>query len=415
MKLLVFDVEGTIFAAPYRIDGMDYASTMWQPLAHSLGEAGICRERELHDRWEYGSFSNYLEWVEATCVMHKELGLTKQAFEHQLSCAEYTPGVVDFFDKLNRNQFIPVIISGGFQELVRRAQSELKIPHGHGACEYFFNREDGLLNSYSLVPCDFDGKYKYVKVLLERYKLDADLDWAFVGDGKNDCAIAEKAPISFAFNGHPQLKRVATFCIDDRDGAAASFNEIGQILNWLTEADYRDGKERKIIRASAKAITIKKEKRNTNKTAKKGELGVTILEEDYQKRPEMHLSELLDEYRVAFVGLRVHYNTYRQLEELCEKAEDFKMEERNKQTGKLKMIEANFEHKNNADYKALKRRDFIFIDIDCISHSQSWRVEELGVPFAKIKRQPGRLNDAEPLIRAMSNVLYRHFLNDIKV
>lgn len=35
-KLLVCDVEGTIFEAKYKIDGTDYASTMWQPLAHCL-------------------------------------------------------------------------------------------------------------------------------------------------------------------------------------------------------------------------------------------------------------------------------------------------------------------------------------------------------------------------------------------
>jgi len=147
MKLLVCDVEGTIFAARYKIDGMDYASTMWQPLAQSLGDEGVRREKELHDRWERGEFNDYLDWVEATYLMHRELGLLKQTFEHLLSCAEYNPGVVEFFKKLDRKKYTPVLISGGFQELVRRAQEELNIPHGHGACEYFFDKSDGLLQS----------------------------------------------------------------------------------------------------------------------------------------------------------------------------------------------------------------------------------------------------------------------------
>jgi len=390
-KLLVCDVEGTIFSAPYKIEGMEYASTLWQPLAQSLGDAGILREKELHDRWERGDFGDYLDWVEATCAMHRELGLTKQTFDHLLSCAEYNPGVTDFFDKLNRQQFIPVLISGGFHELVRRAQQELRIPHGHGACEYTFNKSDNLLCSYSLVPCDFKGKHQYVKILIKRYGLDSNLDWVFIGDGKNDYDTAKNAPISFAFNGHSRLKEVATYSIDDRDGVSANFNEIHSILDTLTESDYHIGYKRKIDRAHTEA----RNKPCLNQ--KKGKNEILVQDEDYSKRPKLHLSEILEEYSVAFVGLRAQYNTYRKLEEHFEHTRNFKL------------IEANFEHKNNADYKALKRREFIFIDIDCISHSQGWRVEELGVPFAKIRRLPGYINDAEPLERAMSNILYRYY------
>ncbi|MCD4722914.1 MAG: hypothetical protein K8S13_24110 [Desulfobacula sp.] len=35
-KLLVCDVEGTIFQAKFKIDGTDYASTMWQPIADAI-------------------------------------------------------------------------------------------------------------------------------------------------------------------------------------------------------------------------------------------------------------------------------------------------------------------------------------------------------------------------------------------
>ena len=395
MKLLVCDVEGTIFSARYKIDGMNYASTMWQPLAQSLGIDGIRREKELHDRWEEGGFSDYLDWVEATYKMHKELGLTKQKFDHLLLCAEYNPGVKEFFEKLNRKRFIPVLISGGFQELVRRAQQELKILHGHGACEYTFDKSDNLLCSHSLVPCDFDGKYRYVKSLIERYKLNSKFDWVFVGDGKNDCDIAAKAPISIAFNGHPLLKEVARYHIDDRDGVPASFLEISKLLNTLSEDDYRNGYQHKINR-------VKEENKieATKKNKKVLVVQVDVHNEDYQKRPELHLSEFLEEYKIsiAFVGLREQSSIYRKLEEHFENTRNFRL------------IEANFEHKNNANYKTLKRRNFIFIDIDCITHSQGWRVEELGIPFAKIRRQPGNLNDVEMLERAMSNVLYRYYL-----
>ena len=57
-KLLVCDVEGTIFKAQYKIDGTDFASTMWQPLAKSLGEAAIDEERETHRKWESNEYNN---------------------------------------------------------------------------------------------------------------------------------------------------------------------------------------------------------------------------------------------------------------------------------------------------------------------------------------------------------------------
>lgn len=49
MKLLVCDVEGTIFKAKFKIDGTDYPSTMWQPIAALLGEAAIEEERKTHE------------------------------------------------------------------------------------------------------------------------------------------------------------------------------------------------------------------------------------------------------------------------------------------------------------------------------------------------------------------------------
>lgn len=396
MKLLVCDVEGTIFAARYRIDGMDYASTMWQPLAKSLGDEGIRREKEMHDRWERGEYSNYLDWVRDTCEMHRELGLTSQMFNSLLSQAVYNPGVFDFFAKLDRKQYLPVFISGGFQELVRRAQRELNAPHGHGACEYFFDPNDHLLHSYSLTLCDFEWKYSYIEILLKQYNLDKRCDWLFIGDGKNDCDVARKAPISFAYNGHPQLREIATYQIGD--GGFANFNDIRQILDELTEEDFAKGHQRNIDRQQ-KESTINKQTRK-DKEIKKSHDQILVLDEDYIMTPKLHLSEILEEHSIAFIGMRANYKAFKTLESHFADAKKFKL------------IEANFEHKNNMDFKALRRRDFIFVDVDCVSHSQGWRVEELGVPFARIKGMPGNKNDAEPLERAMSNVLYRCFYEE---
>jgi phosphoserine phosphatase len=219
MKLLVCDVEGTIFKAKFRIEGTDYASTMWQPLALCLGEAALEEEKETHKKWENEEYNNYLDWVNATVDIHKKYKLQAAAFQRLIDEAEYQDGVLEFFEKLDRNKYVPILVSGGFQELANRAKRELGISYGYGACEYNFDQETGCLASHSLTPCDFSGKYNYVDALFHVYDLNPNKDWLFVGDGKNDVHIAKKAPISFGINPHPDLAKIATYNVD-------SFHEI---------------------------------------------------------------------------------------------------------------------------------------------------------------------------------------------
>lgn len=211
MKLLVCDVEGTIFKAKYRIKGTEYASTMWQPLAQRLGEAAIAAEIETHRKWENNEYSNYIEWVEDTVEIHKHHKLHKDTFNSLINEAEYIDGVVDFFNELDRSKYVPVLVSGGFQELVRRAQKELNIKYGYGACEYEFDIDTGYLSSHTMTPCDFEGKYQYVNALFAIYNLNPNKDWVFIGDGKNDIHIANKAPISYGINPHPELAKIVDF------------------------------------------------------------------------------------------------------------------------------------------------------------------------------------------------------------
>lgn len=225
MKLLVCDVEGTIFKAKYKIEGTDYASTMWQPLAHCLGETAIQEEVETHKKWENKEYNNYVDWVYATYSIHKKHKLHKRVFNSLIEEAEYVDGVVEFFDKLDRTKFIPVLVSGGFQELVRRAQKELNIRYGYGACEYLFDEKTGELADCCLTPCDFDGKFNYVSALFGIYNLNHNKDWVFIGDGKNDVHIAGKAPLSFGINAHGELKEIVHEHYDD----------FRPILNRITE------------------------------------------------------------------------------------------------------------------------------------------------------------------------------------
>lgn len=81
MKLLVCDVEGTIFEAKNQIDGTEYTSTLWQPIAQALGEDAVAEELETHKKWANLEYNNYLEWVEQSIEIHRRYGLDKKIFQ----------------------------------------------------------------------------------------------------------------------------------------------------------------------------------------------------------------------------------------------------------------------------------------------------------------------------------------------
>jgi len=213
MKLLVLDVEGTLFLTETQLPGTTIDSTIWQGIARALGSDAVREEVETHKRWEKGGYSSYLEWMKDTVSIHQQYGLTDKLFKGLISSAEYNPGVVETLARIDRSDYELLLISGGFRELAARAQRDFKIRHAFAACEYFF-REDGTLEAYNLLPCDFEGKIDFIRLMLREYGLGFG-DWLFVGDGLNDVAIARSAPLSVGYRPHPDLRKVVTYAIDE--------------------------------------------------------------------------------------------------------------------------------------------------------------------------------------------------------
>jgi len=213
MKLLVLDLEGTIFE-DFQLPDTTISSTVWQGIAKALGPEAMAEEVATHEHWKGGGYNgSYIRWMEDTIAIHIRYGLTRQVFESIISAAEYNEGVVSVLSRLNRNHYQPMIVSGGFRELAHRAQHDLKIVHAFCACEYIFG-EDQKIRSYNLFPCDFDGKIDIIKLMLRDYKL-GDSDWIFVGDGANDVPIAKRAPLSIGYKPHADLEQVVTKSIDN--------------------------------------------------------------------------------------------------------------------------------------------------------------------------------------------------------
>jgi phosphoserine phosphatase len=407
MKLLVCDVEGTIFKANYRIEGTEYASTMWQPLAASLGEGAILAEKDTHVKWESGLYDTYSTWVEATIKIHKQYGLHKDTFYGLIREAEYQDGVKDFFAQLDRKKYIPVLISGGFQELTNRALKELNINHGFGACEYFFDDKDGILSGHSLKPCDFDGKYHYVENLFKDYNL-TNKDWVFIGDGKNDIPIAKKAPLSIGMKPiHPDLEKVVDHVVADFKeifGHLKAEEEIIPLTNiynpplapkpaqrCISATEDQLKKDNESLRDKVKSLTreAKEARDSLYMTQKVNHNEILVNSNDYTDVPNINFSELLDEYKVVFSGLHSDSRIFIYLANYHKN---------------LAIITGS---KKSFNTTPMENAHFIFTFKGCMGHPNSWKSEgaRSKVPWANLSNHRNK----DMLENAMANVLIKYF------
>jgi hypothetical protein len=60
MRLLVVDVEGTLFKTSIKLPGTSIDSTIWQSIAQALGSQAVKEEVATHRKWELGEYKNYL-------------------------------------------------------------------------------------------------------------------------------------------------------------------------------------------------------------------------------------------------------------------------------------------------------------------------------------------------------------------
>ena len=63
VKLLVLDIEGTLFRTTVRLPGTCIDSTIWQALAQALGSGAVAAEVATHERWRRGGYRSYLDWM----------------------------------------------------------------------------------------------------------------------------------------------------------------------------------------------------------------------------------------------------------------------------------------------------------------------------------------------------------------
>ena len=235
MKLLVCDIEGTIFQ-PHMIKSAQHASYIWTAIAEALGKDAEREEINTQRKWRNGGYGQYntgaayMDWVNASIEIHKQYGLTRSTFEELICKAPYMRGVEKFFSRLNRNEYIPVFISGGIQNLNRKACMDLgvDIDDSYASCEYFFNHAGKIDDSMTLSnTCNFYGKHELIRIALRKHGL-GDNDWIFIGDGINDVDVAKGAPLSIGIAPIDELREVAAYSFED-------FEELLQCSELLSD------------------------------------------------------------------------------------------------------------------------------------------------------------------------------------
>lgn len=227
IRLIFFDMEGTLFRKAIRDTRGNIAPSAWPLIARGLGEQCRIEEEATQEKWINGGYAGYVEWAEETVLIYRKHGLTRDLFEKILSSIEYHPGVHEAFQVLRERRMKTALISGGFKAQADRALRDLKINHAFATCEFLWNG-DGTIGHYNLLPCDYEGKLDFMRLIMKEHGLRPG-QCAFVGDGKNDIPLAKSVGLSIAFNGHPDLQRACTHPINQPEGR----EDFREILKYL--------------------------------------------------------------------------------------------------------------------------------------------------------------------------------------
>jgi phosphoserine phosphatase len=215
-KLVFFDMEGTLFLKAEDYGRGNTAPSAWGMISKHLGSKASAEEMKTRVKWTSGGYHGYVEWMEDTIRIYQKYGLDRKFFASVLESIEYHDGVAEVFAALRKRGIKTALVSGGFKAQADKAAVDLKIDHVFAACEFYWD-EKGKLAWWNLLPCDYEGKADFMKLIMHEHGLKPG-ECAFVGDGKNDIALAKAVGLSIAFNGDPALQKACTHAINQSAG-----------------------------------------------------------------------------------------------------------------------------------------------------------------------------------------------------
>jgi phosphoserine phosphatase len=231
LKIAFFDLEGTLLKKAVHLDDGKVAPSAWTLIAEHLGPRALEEEIETKNKWNEKKYLGYVDWMRDTVRIHEKYNLDKPFFEKVIDSVEIVDGAEELFSYLSRQNVITCIITGGFKELTKKLVSKFDITHVIAACEYVF--EGDRLKHAVYFPSDYFGKVDFMKIIMREYQVTP-YECLFVGDGKNDVALAKNVAISFAFNAQDELRAVATETISQESGRE-NLSEVVRLLKHPTQ------------------------------------------------------------------------------------------------------------------------------------------------------------------------------------
>lgn len=232
IKLAVFDLEGTVFKKSYKLLSGIHHESAWGALCHHLCEEA--RKEDDVNRVRHSSKGKtgikypYSEWVLDTLKIYKKYGLTRDQFYEVINSVEYFEGAEKTFKSLHENNIKIAAVSGGLKALADRVVIDHGLEHIFAAAELHWC-DKGNLRNWNIMPTDFQQKRSIVEMLLADMHIEPE-ECAFVGDGINDCFVAEYVGVSVAFNSkYKELTDVVDHIISQETGK----EDLSAALNYI--------------------------------------------------------------------------------------------------------------------------------------------------------------------------------------
>jgi len=223
IKLIFFDMDGTIFNNGLTDSYGHTAPSTWTILAKHLGKKALEEEEKTKEKWTNKEYRGYLDWMEDTIRIHRKYKLNKDFFYKVINSIPYFKGVKETMKILKKRGIKFALVTGSFKELADRVIRDLRFVHVFASCEYFWDKK-GKLISWNLLPCDYEGKVDFMRLVMEEHGLTIN-ECAFVGDGRNDIPLAQFVGTSIAFNGAKELQKISTYSVNQPRGKE-DFREI---------------------------------------------------------------------------------------------------------------------------------------------------------------------------------------------
>ncbi len=195
-KVVIFDFDGTLTQK-----GENAWQKLWQWAGYKIGEGS--EYRNLFNRYVNGEFS-YKEWNDRTCEYLRAGNLTSVKV---VTIGALTPmilGLNQTLKTLAENGYKLYIVSGSIKQIIRTCikDDNYKYFSAVYANDFHYDK-DGIIQSITPTPFDFDGKKRFVELMIQSGVNPQNI--TFVGNSYNDEKVGETGVRTICIN--PELTR----------------------------------------------------------------------------------------------------------------------------------------------------------------------------------------------------------------